>query len=117
MSTNTSVIKEDDTLLRLLTAILLVANGWLIYHLFTLHATLNGTNPASIVEFKYWRNMYYVGYASLFLLLGILRLRGNKKATPVISVVITHLILTTFSYAIVALVWDLLFMLQHVLKF
>lgn len=100
-------VQHDDTTERLLRILVWAPNLILLYYLFTLEPTLNGTSPSSIEAFKHWRNLMYTGYVLLFALAGILRLAGWKKASLVIPLLVQQLILTTFAYAIVGFLKDL----------
>lgn len=96
---------------------------WLIYHIFTLgishsaFSTISGdsfTYLATIgvlADFKMWRNIFYAGYAVLFLFIGMQIITSPKGEKPpfvslLIRSTITSLLLTTFSYAIAAMLMD-----------
>ncbi len=96
---------------------------WLIYHIFTLGISnsLFSVYPGDsftylasiglLTDFKMWRNTFYLGYGAVLLFMGIYILTRPKGAKPpfvagLIPSVISSLLLTTFSYAITAILMD-----------
>ncbi len=79
---------------------------WLIYHVVSLARVLN--SQQLMADFQVYRNMIYLGFAIVFLILGVVimlsRLVGKENKSGGISLLVSGailgLILVTFAYAI-----------------
>lgn len=119
--------------------ILLLPNLWLIYHIFTIGYDARGVTPlqgsaftflaqlGALTEFKQYRNMLYIAYGALILLVAlhakIVSGRLEKQKDPHISSsadslmiqvndIVIALLITTFAYAIAALLLDIVFIMR-----
>lgn len=119
--------------------IFFLPNLWLIYHIFTLgygaSAQISPQGSAftflaqlgALTEFKQYRNMLYIAYVVLMLLIALNTKIGDgrkeKKKEPHVSAaadtlmiqagdIVIALLVTTFAYAIAALLLDIVFLLK-----
>ncbi len=119
--------------------IFFLPNLWLIYHIFTLgydaSAQISAQGSAftflaqlgALTEFKQYRNMLYIAYGVLMLLIAFNTKKGDdrkeKKKGPHVTItadtlmiqasdIVMALLVTTFAYAIAALLLDIVFLLR-----
>lgn len=119
--------------------ILFLPNLWLIYHIFTMgHGASGEISPqgsaftflaqlGALTDFKQYRNTLYIAYGVLMLLIALNRKivdsRKDKKKGPHVSAaadilmiqasdIVIALLVTTFAYAIAALLLDITFLLR-----